>query len=187
MKWLWSWDLLSLYVFFLKNLFLSFIVLAFFTSLHSLSGHELRVPLFLLVNILLIATSHLTCLGMIYLMSQLYLGMNPQLELPFFNSRADKDDSRCFNCGSYSHALKECPKPRDNAAINNARKQHNMKRNQSNVNRGQNRYYQKTPGKFDDLRPGILGPETRECLGIGVIDDFLCQLMLELYWFWLVF
>ncbi|KAL5200126.1 hypothetical protein ABZP36_021329 [Zizania latifolia] len=86
------------------------------------------------------------------------------------NNRADKDDSRCFNCGSYSHAMKECPKPRDNVAINNARKQHNMKRNQSNVNRGQNRYYQKTPGKFDDLRAGVLGPETRECLGIREND-----------------
>ncbi|GJN00164.1 hypothetical protein PR202_ga17575 [Eleusine coracana subsp. coracana] len=90
--------------------------------------------------------------------------------------RADKDDSRCFNCGSYSHALKDCPKPRDNVAISNARKQHNLKRNQSNANRVQNRYYQKTPGKFDDLRAGVLGPETRELLGIGwsildVVED----------------
>ncbi|CAN6273091.1 unnamed protein product [Urochloa humidicola] len=84
--------------------------------------------------------------------------------------RADKDDSRCFNCGSYSHALKDCPKPRDNVAISNARKQHNLKRNQSNANRVQNRYYQKTPGKFDDLKAGVLGPETRECLGIGEND-----------------
>ncbi|XP_066327679.1 uncharacterized protein [Miscanthus floridulus] len=84
--------------------------------------------------------------------------------------RADKVDSRCFNCGSYSHALKDCPKPRDNVAISNARKQHNLKRNQSNVNRVQNRYYQKTPGKFDDLKAGVLGPETRQCLGIGEND-----------------
>ncbi|XP_040380836.1 zinc finger CCHC domain-containing protein 8 homolog isoform X2 [Oryza brachyantha] len=97
------------------------------------------------------------------------LGSTP-LGDPSNTKRADKDDSRCFNCGSYSHALKECPKPRDNAAINNARKQHNLKRNISNVNRGQNRYYVKTPGKFDDLRPGVLGPETRECLGIREND-----------------
>ena len=94
----------------------------------------------------------------------------PTIGVPCFSdSRADKDDSRCFNCGSYSHALKDCPKPRDNVAISNARKQHNLKRNQSNVNRVQNRYYQKTPGKFDDLKAGVLGPETRECLGIGVM------------------
>jgi hypothetical protein len=96
--------------------------------------------------------------------------LGPTTDVPCFSdSRADKDDSRCFNCGSYSHALKDCPKPRDNFAISNARKQHNLKRNQSNVNRVQNRYYQKTPGKFDDLKAGVLGPETRQCLGIGVM------------------
>lgn len=91
----------------------------------------------------------------------------------FSGSKKDKDDSRCFNCGSYSHALKDCPKPRDHVAISNARKQHNLKRNLSNVsNRGQNRYYQKTPGKFDDLKAGVLGSETRECLGLRVRDAF---------------
>ncbi|KAJ6792692.1 zinc finger CCHC domain-containing protein 8-like isoform X1 [Iris pallida] len=78
--------------------------------------------------------------------------------------------SRCFNCGSYSHALKECPKPRDNAAINSARKQHTSKRNQTPGSRGSVRYYQKVQGKFDDLKAGVLGPETRECLGIGEHD-----------------
>ncbi|WOK94181.1 zinc finger CCHC domain-containing protein 8 [Canna indica] len=78
--------------------------------------------------------------------------------------------SRCFNCGSYSHALKECPRPRDNIAISNARKMHNSRRNQTAGTRLQARYYQKTPGKFDDLRAGVLGPETRECLGIGEHD-----------------
>lgn len=38
------------------------------------------------------------------------------------------DASRCFNCGSYNHSLKECPKPRDNVAVNNARKQHKSRR-----------------------------------------------------------
>ncbi|KAJ6802982.1 zinc finger CCHC domain-containing protein 8-like isoform X1 [Iris pallida] len=78
--------------------------------------------------------------------------------------------SRCFNCGSYNHALKECSKPRDNVAINNARKQHTSKRNQTPGSRGSVRYYQKVQGKFDDLKAGALGPETRECLGIGEHD-----------------
>lgn len=77
--------------------------------------------------------------------------------------------SRCFNCGSYSHSLKECRKPRDNVAINNARKGHSAKRSSTQISRGQIRYYQKSKGKFDDLRPGFLSPETRECLGIGVM------------------
>jgi hypothetical protein len=105
--------------------------------------------------------------------------LGPTTDVPCFSdSRVDKDDSRCFNCGSYSHALKDCPKPRDNVAISNARKQHNLKRNQSNVNRVQNRYYQKTPGKFDDLKAGVLGPETRQCLGIGVMT-ISCSLSLK--------
>lgn len=79
------------------------------------------------------------------------------------------DASRCFNCGSYNHSLKECPKPRDNAAVNSARKQHNSKRNLPAGPRLPTRYYQNSPGgKFDGLRAGALGAETRQCLGIGV-------------------
>nr|KAJ0209043.1 hypothetical protein LSAT_V11C400224010 [Lactuca sativa] len=79
--------------------------------------------------------------------------------------------SRCFNCGSYNHALKECTKPRDNAAVNSARKQHKSKRNQNSISRNPTRYYQDTPGgKFDGLRPGVLDSETRKLLGIGELD-----------------
>ena len=79
------------------------------------------------------------------------------------------DAARCFNCGSYNHALKECPKPRDNAVVNNARKQLKSKRNQ-NGSRNQTRYYQNSPaGKYDGLRPGALDAETRKLLGLGVI------------------
>uniref|UniRef100_A0A2N9E3M7 CCHC-type domain-containing protein n=1 Tax=Fagus sylvatica TaxID=28930 RepID=A0A2N9E3M7_FAGSY len=79
--------------------------------------------------------------------------------------------SRCFNCGSYSHALKECPKPRNNAAVNNARKQHKSKRNQNAGSRNPTRYYQNTPGgKYDGLRPGALDAETRKLLGLGELD-----------------
>ncbi|KAL8251143.1 hypothetical protein R6Q59_034836 [Mikania micrantha] len=81
------------------------------------------------------------------------------------------DGSRCFNCGSYGHALKECLKPRDNAAVNNARKQHKAKRNQNSISRNPTRYYQDTPGgKFDGLRPGFLDLETRKLLGLGELD-----------------
>lgn len=81
------------------------------------------------------------------------------------------DGSRCFNCGSYNHALKDCPKPRDNAAVNSARKQHKARRNQNSISRNPTRYYQDTPGgKFDGLRPGVLDPETRKLLGIGELD-----------------
>ncbi|MBA0844044.1 hypothetical protein Goarm_001172 [Gossypium armourianum] len=82
------------------------------------------------------------------------------------------EGSRCFNCGSYSHSLKQCPKPRDNVAVNNARKQHQKsKRNQSAASRNATRYYQNSQGgKYDDLKPGVLGAETRQLLGLGEFD-----------------
>lgn len=81
------------------------------------------------------------------------------------------DASRCFNCGSYNHSLKECPKPRDNAAVNNARKQLKSKRGQTAGSRNASRYYQNSPGgKYDGLKPGVLGAETRQLLGLGELD-----------------
>ncbi|RAL40791.1 unnamed protein product [Cuscuta campestris] len=81
------------------------------------------------------------------------------------------DASRCFNCGSYGHSLKECPKPRDNVAVNNARKLHKAKRNHGAASRNPTRYYQNSPkGKYDGLRPGVLDCETRRLLGLGELD-----------------
>ncbi|XP_073154290.1 uncharacterized protein [Henckelia pumila] len=82
------------------------------------------------------------------------------------------DTSRCFNCGSYSHALRDCPKPRDNAAVNNARKQHkSAKRNQHSGSRNSTRYYQDSQvKKYDGLVPGALDAETRKLLGLGEFD-----------------
>ncbi|KAI3918845.1 hypothetical protein MKW98_017293 [Papaver atlanticum] len=79
--------------------------------------------------------------------------------------------SRCFNCSSYNHALKDCPKPRDHTAVNNARKEHNSKKNQTSGPHKNTRYYESSSGgKYDGLRPGFLGPETRQLLGIGELD-----------------
>ncbi|XWS75419.1 hypothetical protein CRYUN_Cryun01aG0086400 [Craigia yunnanensis] len=83
-----------------------------------------------------------------------------------------KDDaSRCFNCGSYSHSLKQCPKPHDNVAVNTARKQQKSKRNQNTASRSAIRYYQNSQGgKYDNLKPGVLCAETRQLLGLGEFD-----------------
>ncbi|XP_051117637.1 uncharacterized protein LOC127242217 [Andrographis paniculata] len=81
------------------------------------------------------------------------------------------DSSRCFNCGSYNHALKSCPKPRNNAAVNNARKLHKSRRTQQANSHNTTRYYQSPKvGKYDGLIPGVLHAETREALGIGKLD-----------------
>ena len=77
--------------------------------------------------------------------------------------------ARCFNCGSYNHSLKECPKPRDNTVVNNARKQLKIKRNQNSSSRNPTRYYQSSSGgKYDSLKPGSLDTETQQLLGLGV-------------------
>lgn len=79
--------------------------------------------------------------------------------------------SRCFNCGTYGHSLNECPKPRDNLAISNARKEHQLKKNQNGGPRVLTRYYQNTPrGKYDGLKPGALDAETRKLLGLAELD-----------------
>uniref|UniRef100_A0A2P2L9H4 Nucleic acid binding protein n=3 Tax=Rhizophora mucronata TaxID=61149 RepID=A0A2P2L9H4_RHIMU len=81
------------------------------------------------------------------------------------------DAARCFNCGSYNHSLKECPKPRDNIAVNHARQQHKSRRNQSASSRNPVRYYQKSSGgKYDGLKPGALDAETQLLLGLGELD-----------------
>ncbi|KAI6670500.1 hypothetical protein NL676_005385 [Syzygium grande] len=81
------------------------------------------------------------------------------------------DAARCFNCSSYSHSLRECPKPRDNVAVNNARMQHKSKRSQNSSSRNSTRYYEDPPtGKFDGLQPGTLEAETRQLLGLGELD-----------------
>ncbi|KAL6526252.1 hypothetical protein OROMI_029892 [Orobanche minor] len=81
------------------------------------------------------------------------------------------DTSRCFNCSSYSHALKDCPKPRDTVAVNNARRDHRSKRNQHTNSRNSGRYYQSSRGgKYDGLIPGMLDAETRRALGLGELD-----------------
>ncbi|CAA0828349.1 Unknown protein [Striga hermonthica] len=83
------------------------------------------------------------------------------------------DTSRCFNCGSYGHALKDCPKPRDTVAVNNARREHRSRRNQNSNSRNftRTRYYQSSRGgKYDGLMPGVLDAETRRMLGLRELD-----------------
>uniref|UniRef100_A0A803KV83 PSP proline-rich domain-containing protein n=1 Tax=Chenopodium quinoa TaxID=63459 RepID=A0A803KV83_CHEQI len=82
-----------------------------------------------------------------------------------------REAPRCFNCGSYNHPLTECKKPRDNAAVNSARKQFLSKKNQNGRPRVQTRYYQESAGgKFEGLKPGALSAETKKLLGLGELD-----------------
>uniref|UniRef100_A0A1J3GEE3 Zinc finger CCHC domain-containing protein 8 n=1 Tax=Noccaea caerulescens TaxID=107243 RepID=A0A1J3GEE3_NOCCA len=81
------------------------------------------------------------------------------------------DPPRCFNCGAYSHSMRECPKPFDRAAVSTARRQHKSRRNQTPGSRLPSRYYQSPQGgKYDGLKPGSLDAETRQLLGLGELD-----------------
>ncbi|EFJ09636.1 hypothetical protein SELMODRAFT_447644 [Selaginella moellendorffii] len=91
-----------------------------------------------------------------------FLSDQGHLEIP-------DEASRCFNCGSYSHALRDCQRQRDMSAINSARKLFMSRKGGSNT--PSRRYYESTPnGKFDDIKPGSLLSETRRSLGIGEKD-----------------
>ncbi|KAG7658712.1 PSP proline-rich [Arabidopsis suecica] len=81
------------------------------------------------------------------------------------------DPPRCFNCGAYSHSIRECPRPFDRSAVSNARRQHKRKRNQTPGSRLPSRYYQSLQrGKYDGLKPGSLDAETRKLLGLKELD-----------------
>ncbi|XP_074274679.1 uncharacterized protein LOC141598800 [Silene latifolia] len=82
-----------------------------------------------------------------------------------------REAPRCFNCGSFNHPLSGCTKSFDRAAVNNARKEFQSKKNPNGNPQAPTRYYQNSPrGKFDGIKPGALSAETREVLGLGEFD-----------------
>ena len=54
----------------------------------------------------------------------------------------EREAVRCFNCGSYSHALRECKRQWNYEAINSARSNHAAKRTFSSGPRSVARYYE---------------------------------------------
>ncbi|KAK7933081.1 hypothetical protein WMY93_003977 [Mugilogobius chulae] len=72
--------------------------------------------------------------------------------------------SMCFNCGSAGHQLRDCPKPKDIAAINERRKEFNQN---SNQNMQSNRYHaDEVDERFSKYKPGIMSEELLSALGI---------------------
>ncbi|KAH8319646.1 hypothetical protein KR074_002826 [Drosophila pseudoananassae] len=67
-----------------------------------------------------------------------------------------KAQSSCFNCGDTDHSLRECPKPRNNARIQRARK------NNSYTTK---RYHVETAQRFGHIRPGKISTKTRHAMG----------------------
>ncbi|XP_033827897.1 zinc finger CCHC domain-containing protein 8 [Periophthalmus magnuspinnatus] len=72
--------------------------------------------------------------------------------------------SMCFNCGSVGHQLRDCPKPKDMAAINERRKEFNQNSNQAMQG---NRYHaDEVEERFSKYKPGIMSEELLSALGI---------------------
>ncbi|BDA45370.1 probable zinc finger CCHC domain-containing protein 8 at N-terminal half [Coccomyxa sp. Obi] len=74
---------------------------------------------------------------------------------------------RCFNCGSYYHALKDCLHSKDSDAISRARSEHSERGR--NGFHGSSRYFLQTgasDAEFSDLEPGVLSQELRAAMGL---------------------
>ncbi|KAL4646606.1 zinc finger CCHC domain-containing protein 8 [Arapaima gigas] len=69
----------------------------------------------------------------------------------------------CFNCGSEDHQLKDCPKPRDMARINEKRKEFSQGNSQSN----QRYHAEEVEERFMKYKPGIVSAELLDALGVA--------------------
>ncbi|XP_026176852.1 zinc finger CCHC domain-containing protein 8 isoform X2 [Mastacembelus armatus] len=73
--------------------------------------------------------------------------------------------SMCFNCGSSSHQLRDCPKPKDMAAINERRKEFNQNNNQGNQS-NQRYHADEVEERFAKYKPGVMSEALVTALGI---------------------
>ncbi|EIE20125.1 hypothetical protein COCSUDRAFT_44093 [Coccomyxa subellipsoidea C-169] len=76
---------------------------------------------------------------------------------------------RCFNCGSYYHALRDCLLSKDADAISRARSEHQGNRGTS----VSGRYFLEASAagaEFSDLQPGVLSEELRAAMGLKPED-----------------
>uniref|UniRef100_A0A8C4ZLU2 Zinc finger CCHC domain-containing protein 8 n=1 Tax=Gadus morhua TaxID=8049 RepID=A0A8C4ZLU2_GADMO len=72
--------------------------------------------------------------------------------------------SMCFNCGSPAHQIRDCPKPKDQAAINERRKE--FSQNQS-PSVGNQRYHAEVEERFSKYKAGFMSEELLSALGVG--------------------
>ncbi|XP_056233201.1 zinc finger CCHC domain-containing protein 8 isoform X2 [Seriola aureovittata] len=73
--------------------------------------------------------------------------------------------SMCFNCGSSSHQLRDCPNPKDMAAINERRKEFNQNNNQA-MQSNQRYHADEVEERFAKYKPGVMSEELLTALGI---------------------
>ncbi|XP_042344941.1 zinc finger CCHC domain-containing protein 8 [Plectropomus leopardus] len=73
--------------------------------------------------------------------------------------------SMCFNCGLSSHQMRDCPKPKDMAAINERRKEFNQNNNQG-MQSNQRYHADEVEERFGKYKPGVMSEELLTALGI---------------------
>nr|XP_019956664.1 PREDICTED: zinc finger CCHC domain-containing protein 8 [Paralichthys olivaceus] len=73
--------------------------------------------------------------------------------------------SMCFNCGCGGHQLRDCPKPKDMAAINERRKEFNQNNNQT-MQSNQRYHADEVEERFAKYKPGVMSEELLAALGI---------------------
>ncbi|XP_037338038.2 zinc finger CCHC domain-containing protein 8 [Pungitius pungitius] len=73
--------------------------------------------------------------------------------------------SMCFNCGLSGHQLRDCPKPKDMAVINERRKEFNQNSNQA-MQSNQRYHADEVEERFAKYKPGIMSEELLRAMGL---------------------
>ncbi|KAM9394075.1 zinc finger CCHC domain-containing protein 8 [Pholidichthys leucotaenia] len=73
--------------------------------------------------------------------------------------------SMCFNCGASNHQLRDCPKPKDMAAINERRKEFNQS-NKEAMQSNQRYHAEEVEERFAKYKPGVMSEDLLAALGI---------------------
>ncbi|KAI1233112.1 hypothetical protein IHE44_0006307 [Lamprotornis superbus] len=98
-------------------------------------------------------------------LGQPILNENPQLtegwEIP-------KPKPHCFNCGSEDHQMKDCPKPRNAARINEKRKEflEACGGDSGNQNFQQRYHAEEVEERFGKFKPGVISGVLQDALGV---------------------
>ncbi|XP_062399305.1 zinc finger CCHC domain-containing protein 8 [Sardina pilchardus] len=72
----------------------------------------------------------------------------------------------CFNCGGEDHQLRDCPKPKDMARINEKRKEFSHGNN--NQLSSQRYHFEELEERFNKYKPGVVSKELLDALGVSV-------------------
>ncbi|XP_074525813.1 zinc finger CCHC domain-containing protein 8 [Halichoeres trimaculatus] len=88
------------------------------------------------------------------------VGTDGELEM-----KDKRPKSMCFNCGLSTHQMRDCPKPKDMAAINERRKEFNQNNNQA-MQSNQRYHADEVEERFAKYKAGAMSEELLTALGL---------------------